>query len=303
MERTVADTIRDVTARHIASHNGLVLGQCLSAVGWVQNTVPAQTQGLAELPMTDVAGAGYAVGAALAGRRPIFVIRFQSLLWLNASPIVNYAAKAKDLFGYGCPIFVRAIAAEGGGTGPIHSGAFHGMFMNVPGLPVAAPMTPCEYEAVYERFMASDAPLFVSEHRRSYKNTREMLNQIESGARITLFAVSSARFAAEEAVALLRSRGVCCNLVHIVWLKPLMLDEVMIEPLRAGGCGLVVDSCYETCGPARSIAYELTVATGLPVQALGLEERQPGVAAHLDNLTPSAERIAEAALRVLSRAA
>ncbi len=303
MERTVTDAIREVTARHIAEHNGLVLGQCLSAVGWVQNTVPPQREGLEELPMTDVAGAGYAAGAALAGRRPIFVIRFQSLLWLNASPIVNYAAKAKDLFGYGCPVFVRAIAAEGGATGPIHSGAFHGMFMNVPGLPVVAPMTPGEYEDAYERFMASDAPLFVSEHRRSYKNTREMPDQIEDGAKITLFAASSARFTAGDAVVILRSRGIPCNLVHLVWLKPFVMDERLTGPLRTAGCGLVVDSCYETSGPARSMAYELSVETGLPVHALGLEERQPGAAAHLDNVTPSAERIAGAAMGVLARQA
>ena len=52
MGETVADTIRELTRRHIAENNGLVLGQCLSAVGWVQNTVPAQEMGIEELPMT-----------------------------------------------------------------------------------------------------------------------------------------------------------------------------------------------------------------------------------------------------------
>ena len=44
--------------------------------------------------MSDVSGPGVAVGAAIMGRRPILVLRFQSFLWLAASPIVNYAAKA-----------------------------------------------------------------------------------------------------------------------------------------------------------------------------------------------------------------
>ena len=47
----------------------------MSAVGWVQNTVPAQKKGIIELPMTDVAGAGFAVGASLANIRPIFILR------------------------------------------------------------------------------------------------------------------------------------------------------------------------------------------------------------------------------------
>ena len=75
MDKTVADTIRELTRQHIADNNGLVLGQCLSAVGWVQNTVPAQKKGIEELPMTDIAGAGIAVGAALTGRRPIFILQ------------------------------------------------------------------------------------------------------------------------------------------------------------------------------------------------------------------------------------
>ena len=113
MAKTVAETIKELTFNHLNKKNGVILGQCLSAVGWVQNTIPPQKKGIIELQMTDVAGAGYAVGCALAGARPIFVIRFQSFLWLNSSPIVMHAAKTKEIFGYNCPVFVRAIASEG----------------------------------------------------------------------------------------------------------------------------------------------------------------------------------------------
>ena len=94
--RTVADTIREITRRHLTENNGLLLGESITAVGWVNNTVPNCT-GIVELPMTDVAGAGIAAGAALAGRRPIFVIRFQDFLILNGSPLIFYAAKSKEL--------------------------------------------------------------------------------------------------------------------------------------------------------------------------------------------------------------
>jgi hypothetical protein len=93
--RTVADAIRELTRVHLEERDGLLLGQCLTAVGWVQNTVPPHAPGLVELPMADVSGPGVAVGAAIMGRRPILVLRFQSFLWLAASPIVNYAAKAR----------------------------------------------------------------------------------------------------------------------------------------------------------------------------------------------------------------
>ena len=130
MGRTVAETIRDLTRELIDSGKGITLGQCLTAVGWVQNTIPPREFGNYELPMTDIAGAGIAVGVALTGRRPIFVLRFQSFLWLNASPLVNYAAKSKELFGVPCPILIRAIATEGDGAGPIHTNCFHSIFMH-----------------------------------------------------------------------------------------------------------------------------------------------------------------------------
>ena len=109
-------------------------------------------KGIIELQMTDVAGAGYAVGCALAGARPIFVIRFQSFLWLNSSPIVMHAAKTKEIFGYNCPVFVRAIASEGIGSGPLHTNCYHSPFASMPGLQICAPMTPYEYKNIWKAF-------------------------------------------------------------------------------------------------------------------------------------------------------
>lgn len=291
MGGTVADTIRELTRKHIAENNGLVLGQCLSAVGWVQNTVPEQEDGIEELPMTDVAGAGIAVGAALTGRRPIFILRFQSLVWLNASPIVNHAAKVKSIFGYGCPLFIRASGDEGHSMGPVHSGAHHSPFMYVPGLNVVAPMTPGEYSDIWAYFMAHDDPMFVSEHRLSYLNSDEFPNNIISGAKITIFSVSASRFHAIEAASILHNQGIDVNLIHLVWLKPLRLTDEFIEALRDSGNGLVLDSGFEICGASRSIAYELSHLSGVMVHALALEDRSSGVAKHLENISPQPNEI------------
>ena len=42
MAKTVAETIKELTFNHLNKKNGVILGQCLSAVGWVQNTIPPQ---------------------------------------------------------------------------------------------------------------------------------------------------------------------------------------------------------------------------------------------------------------------
>ena len=107
MGKSVAETIRDLSKKIIDKNKAVVIGQCLSAVKWSSNTVPPQKKGIIELPMTDIAGAGFAVGISLTGIRPIFILRFQSFLWLNASPLVNHAAKAKEMFGYGAPVFTE----------------------------------------------------------------------------------------------------------------------------------------------------------------------------------------------------
>lgn len=293
MERTVADTIREITREHLEKNNGLLLGQCITAVGWIQNTVPPDAKGLVELPMADVSGPGIAIGAAIVGRRPIYVLRFQSFLWLAASPIVNYAAKAKEIWNMPVPLFLRAIATEGGGAGPVHTNCFHSLFMHMPGMLVCAPMTPKEYEEVWRIYMAQDGPILVSEHRRSYLSKEEMPDLIENDASITIFPISAARFNTLEAVELLRKEGIKCNVVHLLWLKPFDLTPRVLNPLKTAGLGLVVDSAFEIAGASQSIAYELMFSSGCPVQALGQSDRSAGAALHLENGTPSPSKIAE----------
>ncbi|GAB6054609.1 hypothetical protein JCM17960_34290 [Magnetospira thiophila] len=296
MAATVADTIRELTREHIEQRDGIVIGQCLTAVGWVQNTIPAQEKGMVELPMTDIAGAGFAVGAAIIGPRPIFVIRFQSFLWLNCSPIVNYAAKSKEMFGYPAPVFVRAIASEGDASGPVHTNCYHSLFMHMPGIAVVAPMTPNEYKTIWQHFLDHDDPMLVSEHRRSYKNTEDLPDLIEDNAEVVIYALSAGRFAAIEAVAALRAEGVRVSLINLLWIKPFDLTERILAPLRDGACGLIIDSAYEIAGAAQSIAYDLMIASGRPVRAVGMVDRSPGVARRLENGTPDAARIVAEAL-------
>ena len=232
MGSTVAETIRNLSKKILDKNKGIVIGQCLSAVGWVQNTVPAQKKGIVELPMTDVAGAGFAVGAALAGIRPIFILRFQSFLWLNASPIINHAAKSKEIFGYGAPVFIRAIASEGPSSGPIHTNCYHSPFAHMPGLPICAPMTPKEYNEIWNKYLKSDSPMLVSEHRRSYKESIEFKDEINKASRLTLFLISASRFEANKIKEKLKKKGIQIDIFHILWLKPFIIKKKYIESLK-----------------------------------------------------------------------
>ena len=112
------ETIKDTVRYHLKKKKHLAMGQCLTAVGWVGGTLPElyEKDGMIEISMADVAGAGFVVGAALAGRRPMYIIRYQGFNWYNAPMIVNYACKSKEIWRTPCPIFIRSIAMEGNNT-------------------------------------------------------------------------------------------------------------------------------------------------------------------------------------------
>lgn len=299
MGKTTAETIKDITRRHLTEDNGMLLGQCVTAVGWIGGTVP-DCEGIVEIPMTDIAGASFAVGAALAGRRPIFVMRYQGFVWYNNSSLINYAGRSKQVWGVPCPVFIRAIGMEGNGIGHTASSCLHSIFMHVPGVPVASPMTPGEYSRVWNHYITHDDPIYVSEHRRSFVLTDEMPNVIDPSSRITLIAVSAGRLNAVEALPALHERGIKADLFHAVWLKPFDYQEELLASLRRTGVGVVIDSDFEICGASQSIAYELMHRTGARVFALGLEDRVCGVAARVENITPSAGVIVQRIEQLLS---
>jgi pyruvate/2-oxoglutarate/acetoin dehydrogenase E1 component len=290
------ETIKELTRTHLVKNRGMLLGQSISAVGWVNGTVP-DCENIIELPMCDVAGSGIAVGAALSGRRPILVIRFQDFVTLGMSPIVNYAAKAKEFFGVGVPILVRLIADEGKGLGPVHSGKFHGLFLQFPGLKICTPITPNEYTYCWNQFMSDDCPYIFSEHRASYENIGEIMDHLMPEADITLYGVSIARMNLQVAQQLLYKEGIKCNVFNILWLKPLRLS--VFEQYFKPKFGLVVDTGFENGGTSEHIAYKIMTSTKQKVEAFGLKDYSVGCTPETYNLTPSPEQIVDRVKNIL----
>ena len=287
----VAETIRELTKKHL-NNGSIIIGQCLSAVGWVQNTIPKQKKGIIELSMTDTAGAGMAVGAAIGGGRPILVLRFQSFLWLNSSPIVMHAAKCKEIFGYSCPVYVRAIASESdSGQGPIHANTYHSIFAHMPGMVVVCPMTPNEFKLIWKKYLASNDPYLVSEHRSSYKINYEIKDIINKKNKITIIAISSARLEALKAVKKLQEKKIRINLINLIWIKPFYLSAIQIQCIKNSKKILIVDNSYEFCGVASTIAQLISAKYNCKTDILGLKEFSPGVAKKYENGTPKCDEI------------
>lgn len=294
MVETLKDTIRSVVRKHLIDSNGLVFGQCLTAVGWVGGTLPElyEEDGMVELSMADVSGGAIAVGAALMNRRPMYVIRYQGFNWYNCTSIVNYACKSKELWKIPCPMFIRSIAMEGG-VGPVAGSSHHALYHRMPGIKIISPMTPGEYKDAYNEFIADDHVYYISEHRGSYNNSSELNHIWQDKPELVIFAISITRFEAIKACEMLRSKGVKVGLVHIVSIKPLMIPQEAISMLANSKYGgLILDDDYED-GVMKSIAHSLMMKTGRRIYCLGLENKSAGFSPEHDNLPPSSNKIVD----------
>ena len=296
----VKEVIQMVTRDILKNRGGKIMGQCLTAVGWVGGTVPEMTEeeGLIELSMGDTSGSGIAVGCSRV-RPTIYIVRYQGFQWFNGAFIVNLAAKSKEMWGIPRRLLVRSIAMEGG-IGPVASNSHHGMFTRMPGIVVVAPMTPGEYLQIAEYFNTHDDPVYVSEHRKSFEIDYEMPDVINHHPHITLFPISASRLNAAEATKILFEEGIICNIVHLLWLKPFIVNDGFITSLENSKFGgIVLDTDYEN-GVSKSIAFDLMQKTHKQVRVLGLEERTAGFTPHLDNLPPSPEKICDFVKKIIN---
>ena len=298
MEETyleLRDQIKSIVKTHLINNNGLVMGQCLTALGWVGGTLPElyENDGMVELSMADVAGGGFAVGAALAGRRPIYVIRYQGFNWFNAPIIINYACKSKEIWGRPCPLFIRSIAMEGA-IGPVAGSSHHSLYYRMPGIKILSPMTPEEYRISYLKFMNDDEVYYISEHRGSYANKKELKDIIYDEPDYVLCPISITRFASvEAALELLDIYNLKVAVLHIFEIKPLVLNINGMKIIKNSKFGMcVLDDDYVD-GIAKSIALDIAHKTKIIPDTMGLKNKSAGFSLKDDNLPPTKEEIVQ----------
>jgi pyruvate/2-oxoglutarate/acetoin dehydrogenase E1 component len=292
MGKTVRDTIKEITRKHLTSGMGKCYGQCLTAVGWVGGTLPElyEDEGMVELSMADVAGGSIVTGAALAGERAIYVVRYQGFQWYNAVSIVNYAAKSKEIWGRPCPIFVRSIAMEGG-IGPVAGSSHHSLIHRMPGIKIVAPMTSKEYIEAYQLYMNDNDPYYISEHRKSYDNESEFDDIINENCDFTIFPISITRFEMKKLLVLAKEKDITLNIIHQKWIKPFIVKNEWVLSLKNSRFGgLVLDDDYVE-GVSSFMANKLSNISHKQVYTLGLDAKSAGFYKEVDNLPPTAEKI------------
>ena len=300
MVKSLRETIKKITFKHLKRKNYQVFGQNLTDVGWVAGTLPKlfEKDGVIELPMADIAGGGIVTGSALVGRRPIYIIRYQGYNWFNCTFIVNYACKSKEIWKIPAPIFIRGISSEGS-IGPVAGSSHISIFYKMPGIKIYSPMTSKEYEKVYKEFMLKDDVFYISEHRSSYSNQKEFKNIVKKGFDLIIMSISVTRFSAVKAVKDLTKLDYKIGIIHLVNLKPFGLEKKWIEAIKTSKHGvLMTDNDYKD-GILRILAHKVNEKTNKNVHVMGLNDKTAGHHSSVDNLPPDSVAIKRKILEII----
>jgi 2-oxoisovalerate dehydrogenase E1 component beta subunit len=124
-----------------------------------------------DTPLAEASIAGVAVGAAMAGMRPIAEIQFADFIYPAYNQIVGEAAKVRyrSAGGNTCPLVIRTPYGGGVRGALSHSVSIEALFYHVPGLKVLAPSTPADAKGLLNAAIADEDPVLFLEHKRTYR--------------------------------------------------------------------------------------------------------------------------------------
>jgi pyruvate/2-oxoglutarate/acetoin dehydrogenase E1 component len=168
--------IRDALAEEIERDPAVVFfGEDVAAAGGVFKATPGLHERFGDervfdTPISELALAGAAYGAAVTGLRPVIEIMFGDFMALPMDSLVNQAAK----FWYisneqgTVPLVVRSAVGGGGRFGAMHSQMHGTWFQGIPGLKIVAPSSPAEAKGLLKASIRDDNPVLFLEHKRLY---------------------------------------------------------------------------------------------------------------------------------------
>ncbi len=123
-------------------------------------------------PLAESAVLGVAVGAALAGQRPIAEMQFNDFVATGFNQLVNNASKLRYRWGASVPMVVRMPWGGLRYAGPYHSQNTEPWFYRTPGLKIVVPSTPEDARALIAAAVADPDPVLYYEHIALYRDPR-----------------------------------------------------------------------------------------------------------------------------------
>jgi pyruvate/2-oxoglutarate/acetoin dehydrogenase E1 component len=288
----------------------IVFGEDVAVAGGVFAVTPGLLEKhgdrrVFDTPISELAMAGAAYGAALCGKRPVLEIMFGDFLPLAMDTLVNQAAKFLFLDGkQGVPLVVRSVVGAGGRFGAIHSQTPIAWFNGVPGIKLVAPSTPADAKGLLRSAIRDDNPVLFFEHKRLYSLKGEAKGElvplgaaavVREGSDVTIVSAMKAVHDSLAAAERLAQDGIDAELIDLRTIRPLDLDTIaasvaktnrlaVVEegPLTGGWAGEVMALIAEHALGDLDDAWRITTVDGPVPYSPPLE----------DAFLPGPERIA-----------
>jgi 2-oxoisovalerate dehydrogenase E1 component beta subunit len=244
-----------------------------------------------DTPIAEATIAGAAIGAALAGLRPIAEFQFADYMHPAFDQIVNQAATMhwRSLGQFRAPVVFRAPIGAGVRGGIYHSQSVEAFYCHVPGLKVVVPSTARDALGLLKSSVRDDDPVLFFESKRLYRRGREDLSSAaedelvpigsarvaRTGSDVSLLAYGVGALHCREAAPLLAGRGIEVEIVDLRTLAP--FDRRAIEQsVRKTGRALVVHEANRTMGfgaeIAAFVAEELFMDLDAPVRRVASDD-------------------------------
>jgi pyruvate/2-oxoglutarate/acetoin dehydrogenase E1 component len=237
--------IREALDEELARDPNVVFfGEDVAAAGGVFAVTPGLLEKhgadrVFDTPISELALAGAAYGAAVTGLRPVFEVMFGDFMALAMDSLVNQAAK----FWYisneqgNVPLVVRSAVGGGGRFGAIHSQTHGTWFQGIPGLKIVFPSSPAEAKCLLKASIRDNNPVIFLEHKRLYSVKGPAPEQeliplgragiARPGEHLTIVSVGKGVPDALAAAESLAADGVSAEVIDLRTLRPLDLETVL----------------------------------------------------------------------------
>ena len=249
-------------------------------------------------PISEDTIMGLAVGAAMAGKRPIVEIMFMDFMTLAMSQLVNHAAKIHFMSGgqLNVPMVIRVQQGAQGGWGSQHSQSLEAWFTHTPGLKMVAPATAADAKQMIRGAVQDESPVIFIEHRGLYFRqdadettpdglTLDQARVVREGSDITLVSYSRMLTEALAAADELAGRGVSVEVIDLRSLAPIDLPTIL-ESVRKTNRLVVAHEAVVQGGIGAEIAAQVQREAleylDAPIERIGAPHTPPPASLELE---------------------
>jgi pyruvate dehydrogenase E1 component beta subunit len=274
---TYCDAIREATREELRRDQSIYLigedvgrwGNLFGASrGLLQEFGPERVK---DCPISEAAMAGYGVGSAIMGMRPIVEIMYIDFITIAMDQIINHACKYHQL---SCgqvkvPIVFRTQGGVGMRNSSQHSQSLENWFVNVPGLIVTMPSTPYDAKGMLKAAIRNDNPVIQIEHKALYFTRGQVPDDDyvvplgaadvkREGQDVTIIATSWMVLHSLAAAQKLAEEGISCEVVDPRTLWPLDKETIWQSVRKTGRCLVVTEAPAEGgwSGEAATVVME-----------------------------------------------